>query len=47
MPPLQGHLGPLRLHHLQSAPSSHPELRLTVYAPADDATRAALVSACA
>jgi transcriptional regulator with XRE-family HTH domain len=40
-------LGPLRLHHLQSAPTSDPELRLTVYAPADDATRAALVSACA
>ena len=35
-------LGPLRLHHLQSAPTSHPELRLTVYVPADERTRAAL-----
>jgi len=35
-------VGSLRLHHLQSAPTSHPELRLTVYAPADERTRAAL-----
>jgi transcriptional regulator with XRE-family HTH domain len=35
-------IGPLRVHHLQSAPTSHPELRLTVYAPADADSRAAL-----
>lgn len=35
-------LGTLRLHHLQSAPTSHPDLRLTQFAPADEATRAAL-----
>jgi transcriptional regulator with XRE-family HTH domain len=35
-------LGALRLHHLQSAPTSHPDLRLTQFVPADDATRAAL-----
>jgi hypothetical protein len=35
-------LGPVRLHHLQSAPTSHPDLRLTQMVPADDATRAAL-----
>jgi transcriptional regulator with XRE-family HTH domain len=35
-------LGRLCLHHLQSAPTSHPELRLTVYVPADEPTRAAL-----
>jgi hypothetical protein len=35
-------VGPLRLHHLQTAPTSHPELRLTVYAPADEQSRAAL-----
>jgi hypothetical protein len=35
-------LGTLRLHHLQSTPTSDPELRLTVYVPADDATREAL-----
>ncbi|MCW3049157.1 MAG: family transcriptional regulator [Solirubrobacterales bacterium] len=35
-------LGTLRLHHLQSVPTSHPDLRLTQFAPADDATRAAL-----
>jgi transcriptional regulator with XRE-family HTH domain len=35
-------LGRLRLHHLQSAPTSHPDLRLTQYAPANAATRAAL-----
>jgi len=40
-------LGPLRLHHLQSAPTSHPELRLTVYVPADERTREALAGAAA
>jgi transcriptional regulator with XRE-family HTH domain len=35
-------LGPLRLHHLQSIPTEHPDLRLTQFAPADAATRAAL-----
>jgi transcriptional regulator with XRE-family HTH domain len=35
-------LGMLRLHHLQTAPTSHPELRLTIYAPADESSRAAL-----
>jgi transcriptional regulator with XRE-family HTH domain len=35
-------LGTLRLHHLQSAPTSHPDLRLTQFAPADDTTRATL-----
>jgi transcriptional regulator with XRE-family HTH domain len=35
-------LGTLRLHHLQSVPTSHPDLRLTQFAPADDATRATL-----
>ena len=35
-------LGTLRLHHLQSAPTSHPDLRLTQFVPADDTTRAAL-----
>lgn len=38
-------LGVLRLHHLQSAPTSHPDLRLTQFVPADDATRTALVHA--
>jgi hypothetical protein len=37
-------LGTLRLHHLQSVPTSHPDLRLTQFAPADDATRASLAS---
>ena len=37
-------LGTLRLHHLQSTPTSDPELRLTIYVPADDATRAALTT---
>lgn len=37
-------LGRLTLHHLQSAPTSHPELRLTQFVPADSATRAALLS---
>ena len=35
-------LGTLRLYHLQSAPTSHPDLRLTQFVPADDATRATL-----
>jgi MmyB-like transcription regulator ligand binding domain len=35
-------LGALRLHHLQSTPTSHPDLRLTQFVPADDATRAIL-----
>src|SRR5918996_153845 len=35
-------LGTLRLHHLQSMPTSHPDLRLTQFAPADDTTRATL-----
>jgi len=32
-------LGTLRLHHLQSTPTSDPELRLTIYVPADAETR--------
>jgi transcriptional regulator with XRE-family HTH domain len=35
-------LGPLSLHHAQTVPTGSPDLRLTIYAPADDATRAAL-----
>ena len=35
-------VGRLVLHHLQSAPTSHPDLRLIQYTPADDVTRAAL-----
>jgi transcriptional regulator with XRE-family HTH domain len=35
-------VGRLVLHHLQSAPTSHPDLRLTQFVPADDATRHAL-----
>jgi transcriptional regulator with XRE-family HTH domain len=35
-------LGTLRLHHLQLVPTSHPDLRLTQFAPADDSTRTAL-----
>jgi transcriptional regulator with XRE-family HTH domain len=35
-------LGTVRLHHLQSAPTSHPDLRLTQFVPADDTTRAVL-----
>jgi PAS domain-containing protein len=35
-------LGTLRVLHLQSVPTSHPDLRLTQFVPADDATRAAL-----
>lgn len=35
-------VGRLALHHLQSAPTSHPDLRLTQFLPADEETRAAL-----
>jgi transcriptional regulator with XRE-family HTH domain len=35
-------LGRLAMHHLQSIPTSHPDLRLTQFVPADAATRAAL-----
>jgi transcriptional regulator with XRE-family HTH domain len=35
-------LGTLNLHHLQTTPTSDPELRLTIYTPADEKTRAAL-----
>jgi hypothetical protein len=35
-------VGRLVLHHLQSAPTSHPDLRLIQFAPADEATRDAL-----
>jgi transcriptional regulator with XRE-family HTH domain len=37
-------LGTLRLHHAQTVPTGQPELRMAVYAPADDATRAALAN---
>ena len=37
-------LGHLTLHHLQSIPTSHPDLRLTQYVHGDAATRAALSS---
>lgn len=35
-------LGRLVLHHLQSAPTSHPDLRLIQFVPTDEATREAL-----
>jgi transcriptional regulator with XRE-family HTH domain len=35
-------VGRLALHHLQSAPTSHPDLRLIQFAPADAGTRDAL-----
>jgi transcriptional regulator with XRE-family HTH domain len=35
-------LGHLTLHHMQTIPTGHPELRLTQYLPADDETRRAL-----
>jgi MmyB-like transcription regulator ligand binding domain len=35
-------LGRLSPHHLQSIATSHPDLRLTQFVPADDATRSAL-----
>ena len=42
---IEGHaLGTLRLHHLQSTPTSDPELRLTMYVPADAETRRILAS---
>jgi transcriptional regulator with XRE-family HTH domain len=37
-------LGTLRLHHAQTVPTGQPELRMAVYAPADDDTRAALAT---
>jgi transcriptional regulator with XRE-family HTH domain len=37
-------LGTLRMHHAQTVPTGQPELRLAVYAPADEATRAALAT---
>jgi hypothetical protein len=37
-------LGILRLHHAQTVPTGQPELRMAVYAPADEATRVALVT---
>jgi transcriptional regulator with XRE-family HTH domain len=37
-------LGTLRLHHLQSTPTSDPELRLTIYVPADAETRRKLTT---
>jgi hypothetical protein len=37
-------LGTLRLHHAQTIPTGAPDLRLTVYAPADEATRAILAT---
>jgi transcriptional regulator with XRE-family HTH domain len=40
-------MGRLVLHHLQSIPTSHPDLRLTQFVPADAATRAALLTAAA
>jgi transcriptional regulator with XRE-family HTH domain len=37
-------LGTLRLHHAQTVPTGQPELRMAVYAPADEATRVALAT---
>ena len=37
-------LGRLLLHHAQTVPTGQPELRMAVYAPADEATRAALAT---
>jgi transcriptional regulator with XRE-family HTH domain len=37
-------LGTLRLHHAQTVPTGQPELRMSVYAPADEATREALAT---
>jgi len=34
-------LGRLEIHHLQSIPTSHPDLRLAQFVPGDDATRRA------
>jgi transcriptional regulator with XRE-family HTH domain len=35
-------LGRLSLHHAQTVPTGSPDLRLTIYAPADEVTRAVL-----
>jgi transcriptional regulator with XRE-family HTH domain len=35
-------LGKLRFHHMQTVPAGHHDLRLTIYAPADVATRSIL-----
>jgi transcriptional regulator with XRE-family HTH domain len=35
-------LGRLSLHHAQTVPTGSPELRLTIYSPADETTRQAL-----
>jgi transcriptional regulator with XRE-family HTH domain len=35
-------LGTLRLYHLQSIPTEHPDLRLTQFVPADEATKSAM-----
>lgn len=37
-------LGTLRLHHAQTVPTAQPELRMAVYAPADEATRPPLAT---
>lgn len=37
-------LGTLRLHHAQTVPTGEPELRMAVYAPADEVTREALAT---
>ena len=37
-------LGQLRLYHAQTVPTGSPDLRLTIYSPADEATRAALAT---
>jgi transcriptional regulator with XRE-family HTH domain len=37
-------LGTLRLHHAQTVPTGQPELKMAVYAPADEATRTALAT---
>ena len=37
-------LGTLRLHHAQTVPTGQPELRMSVYAPVDEATREALAT---
>jgi len=37
-------LGILRLHHAQTIPTGRPELRMAIYGPADERTRAALAS---
>lgn len=37
-------LGTLRMHHAQMMPTGQPELRMAVYGPADEATRAAFAS---